>query len=144
MPVGMSLFSIFRSTYYFRDAHDFWPERWIKGFLPDAEYQLARQVFHLLSLGSRSCAGSHAAVMIATVVLANVIVKYDFRLSMLSEASHVGLADKNLDQERYLQSCDSLPLEFESHFTLPSWKEGPILQFRERSTMFDADIADSR
>jgi hypothetical protein len=82
--------------------------------------------------------------MIATVVLANAIVKYDFRLSMLSEASHVGLADQNLDQERYLQSCDSLPLEFENHFTLPSWKEGPILQFIERSIMFDADIADSR
>lgn len=118
--VGISLFTIFRSTGYFRDANDFWPERWIKGVLPDAEYQLARQVFHPFSLGSRSCAGSHAAVMIATVVLANIVVNYDFRLAKLSEPG-----------SQKLQSCDSL-LEFDSHFTLPIWKEGPILQFRER------------
>ncbi|CRG83867.1 putative cytochrome P450 4d21 [Talaromyces islandicus] len=131
--VGVSLFTIFRSADYFRDARDFWPERWIKGFLPDAEYQLAKQVFHPFSLGTRSCAGSHAAVMIASVVLANVMVKYDFRPARLTESGPGGHGEQmNLDQHFNSQSCNS-KLEFDSHFTLPIWKEGPILQFRERS-----------
>lgn len=123
--IGMSLFTLFRNEKFFRKPTEFWPERWLEGTLPEAEYSTAKHVFTPFSVGPRACAGSHVAVVIASISIAHIVVNYDFRL-----------ADEMQNQPGATEKGTSIPsareLKFESHFTLPSWEEGPFLQFRER------------
>jgi cytochrome P450 len=126
--VGMSLFTVFRSERYFCNPLEFWPERWIKGVVPEAEYAVAKQMFTPFSVGPRSCAGSHVAVMVASVSIANLLVHFDFRLAGTNDDGLDARQDEGQDHGQYLGKV----LEFESHFTLPSWEKGPMLQFRER------------
>ena len=128
--VGMSLFTIFRSEKFFRNPSEYWPERWIKGVLPAAEYSMSKKMFTPFSLGSRSCAGSHVAMMIASISIAHLMVNYDFRLADTA----VSERDKReTPRAGTHESITSKQLKFESHFTLPFWEQGPVLQFKKRA-----------
>lgn len=124
--VGISLHALFRRTDIFRDANTFWPERWIKGVLPEQELTRARRTFKPFSIGPRSCAGQTVAMMILSISLANLVNQYHFRLAQESHSNMVGsqLTDR-------LNNGQKSELQYESHFTA-SWKEGPYVQFRRR------------
>ncbi|RYP08960.1 hypothetical protein DL764_001571 [Monosporascus ibericus] len=125
--VGMSLFSLFRDGSLFREPVRFWPERWIPGVLPEAEYSLAKKMFTPFLIGPRNCAGSHVAIMIASIAYAYIIVNYDFRLGpkQHTTSSHVW---SNTPE----QAGAELELRFESHYSIAGWKSGPFIQFRAR------------
>ena len=112
LDVGVSLYTVLRSDEYFRDPSRFWPERWIEGTLPEAELGLAKRAFIPFLIGPRACAGSHVAVLFASVVLANLVNNFDIRMT----------GNQTLDRE---QDFDS----FHSYWALPFWKSGPVLEF---------------
>ncbi|KHO01974.1 benzoate 4-monooxygenase cytochrome P450 [Metarhizium album ARSEF 1941] len=126
--VGMSLFALFRDGRVFRDPTRFWPERWIPGTLPEAELCLARAVFAPFLLGPRNCAGSHVALMMASVAYAYVLVNYDFCLGQpqaaAGSAGSAGSAGEG--------ASAGPELSFESHYSIASWESGPFVRFRAR------------
>ena len=124
--VGVNTPALFRNRDIFRDADRFWPERWVKGVLPDEELRRARKTLTPFSIGPRNCPGQNAAMMIISISLANLINKYDFRLgSKLGGAAQVGR------HKRADRGGTGAELHFESHFH-SGWKDGPYIQFRER------------
>ena len=123
--VGVNTPALFRNRDIFREADRFWPERWIKGVLPEEELTRARKTLTPFSIGPRNCPGQNAAIMIISVSLANLINKYDFRLeAKAGDAAEVG-AHERADREIGAE------LQFQNHFH-SCWKEGPYIQFRER------------
>ena len=130
--VGVSLHSVFRSHDIFRNADRFWPHRWLQGVLPDEQLALARKAFQPFSIGPRACVGQKTAMMIISVSLANLLNRYDFRLGGEPRRCGGGPEEGNLIKESKEGSETSQQLNFENHFT-SSWKEGPFIQFKERS-----------
>ncbi len=123
--VGMSIFSLFRDGRLFRDPLLFWPERWIPGTLPEAEYGMAKRMFTPFLIGPRNCAGSHVAIMIASIAYAYIIVSYDFRLGPVQRPTSPHIWSNTLNEA----GADS-ELRFESHYSIAGWKSGPFIQFR--------------
>ena len=125
--VAASLFTVFHDERYFCRPNDFWPERWIKGVLPEAEYSVAKKAFIPFLLGTRSCAGSHIAIMVNSISIAYLLVNYDFKIA---DAVHEGasLSDGAKGNNR----CVSMQLEQGWRWVLPSWEKGPFLQFKRR------------
>ena len=125
--VGISLFTTFRDGRIFRHPVQFWPERWIPGTLPDAEYSLAKKMFTPFSIGPRNCAGGHVAIMIASISFTHLLVNYDFRLGKHQPrtSSHIW---SNASEE---PGADA-ELQFESHYSIAGWNSGPFIQFKDR------------
>jgi len=127
--VGLSLYGLFRSREVFRDESRYWPERWIKGVLPENELTRAHQAFKPFQTGPRACAGKHVVYMVTSVSLANLLNEYDFKLANVPRSElggrHIARAQ---DDGR-----EGAELQFEDHF-ITTWKEGPHLQFRRRAT----------
>ena len=125
--IGVSLHTLFRSPAIFRNANQFWPERWIKGVLPDDEHSRARKTLKPFSIGPRACAGQTVAIMILSISLANLVNKFDFELA--TEPFGAKGTDAS---DHWLDNKDGGELQYESHFTA-SWKQGPFLHFRKRT-----------
>ncbi|KAI5917751.1 benzoate 4-monooxygenase cytochrome P450 [Camillea tinctor] len=126
--VGISLFSLFRDGRVFRDPVRFWPERWLPGTLPEAELAHAKTMFTPFSIGPRNCAGSHVAIMIASISYAYTLVNYDFRFGAEQEKSYPKLWSDSDPIELGAES----ELRFESHYSIAGWKSGPFIQFKKR------------
>ncbi|EQL03528.1 benzoate 4-monooxygenase cytochrome P450 [Ophiocordyceps sinensis CO18] len=125
--VGMSIFSLFRDARIFRDPVRFWPERWIPGTLPTAEYAMAKNMFTPFLIGPRNCAGSHVAIMIASIAYAYILVNYDFRLGPSQAA-----AGPCVGSDTLRETGAELELTFESHYSIAGWESGPFVQFKAR------------
>ena len=125
--VGVSLFTVFRDGRFFRNPLQFWPERWISGTLLEPEYALAKKMFTPFSIGPRNCAGGHVAIMIASISFTHLLVNYDFRLGPYQPNKSAYLWS-NASEEPGAES----ELQFESHYSIAGWKNGPFLQFKER------------
>ncbi|KAI0017192.1 benzoate 4-monooxygenase cytochrome P450 [Xylariomycetidae sp. FL0641] len=127
--VGVSLFALFRDARVFRAPLRFWPERWLPGTtLGAGERRRARRAFAPFLLGPRNCAGSHVAVMVASVAYAHVLVNYDFRLAAQQPAPSPRLWSNARPGE---PGADG-ELRFESHYSIAGWESGPFIQFRRR------------
>ncbi|KAI1208163.1 benzoate 4-monooxygenase cytochrome P450 [Annulohypoxylon truncatum] len=125
--VGMSLFALFRDGRIFRKPVLFWPERWIPGTLPEAEYSLAKKMFTPFSVGPRNCAGGHVAIMMTSIAYTYILVNYEFRYDPEQEKATSSLWP-NSSKEPGTQS----ELRFESHYSIAGWESGPFIQFQER------------
>ena len=125
--VGVNTPALFRNRDIFRDADRFWPDRWLKGVLPDDELTRARKTLTPFSIGPRNCPGQNAAIMIISISLANLINKYDFRLGDKA----AGAAEVGTRTHERADTDTGTELHFQTHFH-SCWKEGPYIQFRER------------
>ena len=123
--VGVNTPALFRNRDIFRDADRFWPDRWLKGVLPDDELLRARKTLTPFSIGPRNCPGQTAAVVIISISLGNLINQFDFRLGdKASGGAEVGRHERG-------DTDTGAELHFQTHFH-SCWKEGPYIQFRER------------
>lgn len=129
--IGMSLFALFKNGRIFRDPAKFWPERWIPGTLPEAEFSFAKKMFTPFSVGPRNCAGSHVAIMMASISFTYLLANYDFRLGPNQPKS-----SPHLWSNTPLEPGSEAELLFESHFTIAGWKSGPFVQFKERKQLY--------
>ena len=118
---------MFRNPETFRHPDLFWPERWLKGVLPDYELARARRTLKPFSIGPRACAGQTVAMMILSISLANLVNRYDFKLAT-EPFGATGVAESR----RWPNGNGGSELRYESHFTA-SWKEGPYLHFKKRT-----------
>lgn len=125
--VGMSLFSIFRDGRIYREPVRFWPERWIPGILPEEEFCMAKTMFTPFLIGPRNCAGSHAAIMMASIAYAYILVNYDFRFGQEQRTLRPHLVSNTLGERGA-----ELELTFESHYSIAGWESGPFIQFKAR------------
>ncbi|KAH8719241.1 benzoate 4-monooxygenase cytochrome P450 [Phaeosphaeriaceae sp. PMI808] len=125
--IGMSLFCLFRDKRIFRDPVRFWPERWIKDTLPDAERSFAQSMFTPFLIGPRNCAGGHVAIMMASIAYTHILVNYDFKMGseQLKTSPNVW---SNMPNEVGAEA----ELVFESHYSIAGWENGPFIQFKKR------------
>jgi cytochrome P450 len=123
----MSLFSIFRDERLFREPVRFWPERWVQGTLPEDEYTMCRKAFTPFLIGPRNCAGSHVAIMMASIAYTHVLVNYDFRLGDIPSQTPANLWFNTPDA-----TGSESEVQFESHYSIAGWEKGPFIQFKAR------------
>lgn len=135
--VGISLFTIFRDGRLFRDPVRFWPERWLPGTLPEAEYSLAKKMFTPFSIGPRNCAGGHVAIMIASVSFTYLLVNYNFRLDPYRPKTPSQVWSNAAEE-----AGADLELRFESHYSIAGWESGPFIQFKKRLAHDDAHLTE--
>jgi len=126
--VGMSIFSLFRDGRLFRNPVEFWPERWIPGTLPADEYAACRKMFVPFLIGPRNCAGSHVAIMMASIAYTHVLVNYDFR----RDGQQPHKVPSSLWSNTEGVPGSEVELQFESHYSIAGWEKGPFIQFRAR------------
>ena len=103
--------------------------------LTEDEYSLARKMFTPFSIGPRNCAGSHVAIMIASISFTYLIVNYDFRLGP-SQPKTSSRIWSNAPGEAGAES----ELHFESHYSIAGWAQGPFVQFKKRVVEDQAPI----
>jgi hypothetical protein len=125
--VGMSIFSLLRDARIFRKPVRFWPERWLPGTLPEHEFTMSRKMFTPFLIGPRNCAGSHVAIMMASIAYTYILVNYDFRIG-----KHQGRRASYMRSNTPDEDGAKAELIFESHYSIAGWDSGPFIEFRER------------
>jgi cytochrome P450 len=129
--VGVSVFALCRDARIFRDPLRFWPERWILGTLVEEELATARKMFVPFSIGPRNCAGSHVAVMIASITYAYTLVNYDFRFGP-EQQQKVGGGGGGPEHRSPVEEGEDKELKFESHYSIAGWGNGPFIELKVR------------
>jgi cytochrome P450 len=129
--VGVSVFALCRDGRIFRDPLRFWPERWIPGTLVEEEFATARKMFVPFSIGPRNCAGSHVAVMIASITYAYTLVNYDFRFGP-EQQQKVGGGGRGAGYRSPVEDGEDKELKFESHYSIAGWDNGPFSELKAR------------
>ena len=123
--IGVSPYTIFRQANIFREPARFWPERWLEvsqgGVIAsDQERARAHRACKPFSIGPRNCSGQQVAMMMASVGVANLVRRFEFKL-----------ADGGADTLAKSFEDGRPELDFRIHF-FTMWEEGPWIQFRER------------
>ena len=111
--IAVCVYAIHHNAAYYPQPFTFRPERWLaKG----GEAELAQSAFNPFSIGPRSCIGKGFAMAELLLACARILWEFDIR----PDDQH---ADKTQLPEFYLRD----------HIT--GIKEGPVLQFRARTTL---------
>ena len=125
--VGTCHYAVHHNPDYFPGPFEYRPERWIvdsaHGVTEEA-VALAQSAFCPFSLGPRGCIGRGMAYMELLTTLARLLFLYDMRLAP-GEQRGAGQADLEWGRHR--------PKEFQLIDIFTSSKDGPLVQFRQRS-----------
>lgn len=90
----------------------------------------AEGAFAPFLVGPRNCAGSHVAIMMASVAFAYILANYDFRLAPGPRPAGARRPGTGAAPPR--EPGADLELRFESHYSIAGWESGPWIQFRAR------------
>ena len=121
--IGVSPYTIFRRSDIFPSPTRFWPERWLD-VGDEEERARAHRACKPFSIGPRSCSGQQVAMMMASIGVANLIRRFEFK------GADGGIeGEENAPPKRFEDGWPEL--DFQSHF-ITMWKEGPWIQFRDR------------
>ncbi len=125
--VGTPHYAIHHKEEYFPEAFAYKPERWIVGSGVSAESAaLAHSAFCPFSVGPRGCIGKGIAYLELSIALARVVWLYDIRLAV--NGPRVGEGSPGLEWGR--RRTD----EYQSFDAFVSMKDGPLVEFRARSS----------
>lgn len=80
ITVGVNHLSCYRSSHNFKDAMDFWPERWLHADGKDANTRDNLGAFQPFSFGPRSCLGKNLARAEMGLILARILWRFDLHL----------------------------------------------------------------
>jgi len=127
MLLGTSIYSTHHSKEYFEEPLRFNPERWLDNPTPDvpAVSELGHTMYTPFSMGPRNCIGKSLAVTEATVAMAIVCLRFEFKGADINTSNRGGGrvgAVKGRDR----------PEEFQLEDHITSAKKGPLVQFRCR------------
>ncbi|KAI9014084.1 cytochrome P450 [Hyaloraphidium curvatum] len=84
----VNTWTMHRSPALWKRARDWWPERWQQAEAEEAEpgpRTVYKDAFFPFSMGSRDCIGKNFAMQEMRIMIANFVVRYDFRLAEGSE-----------------------------------------------------------
>ena len=123
---AVNFFAVQRDEENFRDAHRFWPERWLPGVLSEEERAAAQHAYKPFELGPRSCTGREAALHALNLQLARLLYQVDFKLAD-GPLGRVGEGNPDGPWGRRQRN----EFQIETHFV--NMYEGPYLCFKEAS-----------
>ncbi|EFR01588.1 isotrichodermin C-15 hydroxylase [Nannizzia gypsea CBS 118893] len=140
MTFGVSPYVLHRNAQYFPDPYVFRPERWIgtdkpclvvskgeKSTIEDASN--ARYAFFAFSAGPRGCMGKNLAYLELLMTLATLIFNFDMRIILSDKLE--GKNDIQVAARKHPGRWRKDEYQLKDHF-VPE-KQGPIVQFRERT-----------
>jgi cytochrome P450 len=125
--VGTPHYAIHHNPEYFPAPFTFNPERWIEGSSPSVTREAvdqAQSAFCPFSIGPRGCIGKGVAYVELTTSLARAVYLYEMRLA---PGFTVGEGSPDLEWGRQRKR------EFQLKDSFTSMKDGPYVQFRERT-----------
>lgn len=117
IDVGVPTYAIHHDERYWRDAHEFVPERW-----SETDSQKKRHVYMPFGVGRANRDGKHLANKEALVVLAFIIRRYDLRLS-----TDKGTKSRPLKAEEPVQWGRGKVGEFQTLDVFTSSHKGPFV-----------------
>jgi len=123
IDVGVSAYCIQHSETYYPDPFEFMPDRWIEASKDDLA--LANSAFIAFGVGRTSCVGKYLALQEMAIILARLIWLYDMRLQ---PGTTLGEGDVELGNGRTRKK------EFQTHEKFVSSHDGPMVQFRKRTS----------
>ena len=126
LDVGVGIYAIQHNPEYFPSPFQYSPERWIVSDSNPAEaVARARSAFSAFSVGPVGCVGKNLAYMELTLTLARVLWLLDMKAS--------GDQGECAPEKAYLKSYEEhKELEYHLRDRFTSWKDGPMVAFRER------------
>jgi cytochrome P450 len=129
--VGVPHYTIHHNSLYYPDPFAYKPERWIPNSKSEDSIPvthetvaLAQSAFCPFSVGPRGCIGKGLAYVELMTTVVRTLFLYDMRLA---PGEKLGEGNPNADYGR------QRPGEFQLQDTFTSMKDGPLVQFRERS-----------
>ncbi|KAK5723188.1 hypothetical protein LTR17_013908 [Elasticomyces elasticus] len=124
--VGVSAYVVHHNEEAFPEPWTFRPERWIEaGSVSKEDLSLAREAMCPFSLGKRGCIGKRLAYVEIRIAIASLLWSYD--LEEAKSAGPNGGGGPNLEEGRRRHD------EFQLFDCFGSDREGPLLNFRQRS-----------
>ncbi|KAK9486642.1 cytochrome P450 [Lipomyces starkeyi] len=121
--VGTWIFSIQHNERYFHNPFEFTPERWLAdGKLSQAHEPDAYVPF---SIGPRVCLGKWLAISEVSLAMAHICWTMDF--AVVESMKDIGGGNKDDVYGRHR------PGEFQLYYHITCTRNGPMVQFRERS-----------
>lgn len=136
--VGIGIYSIQHHETYFPQPFKFMPERWLVNSSAAStreKVDQAHSAFAPFSIGPRSCLGKGLAIAELLFIMASVLVIFDFKKPNGAE-SLLGGGSPSAPYGQHRKD------EYQLIDHLISTKDGPMLQFRQR-TAFDGHTASS-
>lgn len=121
--IGTGIYSIHHKSSCFHDPFAFVPERWLAGHVSNESIKLAHDAFVPFSMGPRSCVGKGLAIAEMMLLLAVVLMKFDFE-SAPGALGRVGEGAPELGKGRQVVE------EFQTHEHVTMMKDGPYVQFK--------------
>lgn len=125
--VGTPHYTIHHNPAYYPDPFTFIPERWIVDSSPTVTkeaVELAQSAFCPFSIGPRGCIGKGLAYVEVMTCIARAVYLYEMRLA---PGMTTGEGNPSLEWGRQRTT------EFQLRDSFTSMKDGPYVQFRERT-----------
>jgi cytochrome P450 len=126
--VGTPHYAVHHNPVYYPEPFTFTPERWIPDSSPAVtkdSVTLAQSAFCPFSIGPRGCIGKGLAYVELMTSLARVVFMYEMRLA---NGIRVGEGSPELEWGRQRRE------EYQLKDSFTSMKDGPFVEFRERSS----------
>lgn len=121
--IGTGIFSVHHNEKYFHDPFKFMPERWLAGATAPGPHD--PEAFVPFSIGPRVCLGRGLAISEVSLAMAHICWRLDFQV--VESMKHIGAGNKNNVYGRHR------PDEFQLYDHITCSRNGPIVQFRQRS-----------
>jgi cytochrome P450 len=126
--VGTCTYSIHRNPEYFPDPHTYMPERWLASNRKETGMKAidrAHSAFAPFSVGSRSCIGKKLAMTEMMIIVATMLVKFDFEVADGPDGLLGGVRAEGAEG-----MCRVNDFQISDH--LNAVKDGPMIKFRRR------------
>jgi cytochrome P450 len=129
VDVGVGIYAIHHNPNYYPGPFDFIPDRWIDSAkYSAAAVETAKAAYNPFSLGPRGCPGQALAMIEISLVTARILWQYDFRLAPRELSDDLGAG-----HPKHKHPGRRRTNEYQTQDCFTSWKEGPMIQFKEQN-----------
>jgi cytochrome P450 len=124
--IGTAIWSMQYNADYYPEPFQFRPERWMAGEADstDASVSLAESAFCAFSTGSRGCVGKNMAWLEMRIVLAKLLMTFEFR-----QDPYNNLGGGSLQREWFRRHED----QYQTYDIFVADRKGPLVQLKERT-----------